>query len=1033
MRNQNMIAGLLTALTVTMAWPAHAAPIEVMGGALKAVWDHGTFSVGQANADRPFLKDVAITENAALSCRVEPIRDPVWGEGEALVVQNESGDLSQVELFKALPFAVLKQTLVNQDSAERIVRKVPMLRGVLDLDLSPESLKTMSTAGLHDVSEHPGGYAFMAIGDPASRKGVVCGWLTHERGSGIVFSETENGQAVLSARIDYGDLRVPANSRVETETLLVGRFEDVRVGLEQYGDAIAKQLDIHLPNQPVVYCTWYHAGASDEVQIAKNADFASTHLAPFGFQVMQIDDKWQAGESKNGPRKDFSKVRSDGPYPSGMKKTADDVCSHGLVPGIWFMPFAGTWNDPYWADKRDLFYKEGRSVDNHIAATNGDKRPDFPKGEAPYVARWGGTCLDMTNPKTQQYLRSIVDRIANKWGFRYFKMDGMWTGTGTRLQYVNSEYRDDDLGQAKRFNPSMTPIEAYRKGLDIVRQTAGPKVFLLGCCAPQNMRSLGPAFGKVDAMRVGPDNGARPSGLVRGPLFSTRVFFLNKRVWYNDPDPVYVRPSFPKHMAQTSVSWTALTGSLHSSSYDYGELPADRLDILERSMPSNPLKTVRPVDFLENDPARIWLLTDDRRDVAKYVVGLFNWDIQKPVRIDCSLDRIGLPAAERYVGFDYWADRFVPPFSGTLTANLLPGGCHILSVRPTSEHPQVVSTSRHVTQGVIDLSDEQWDAASATLTGTSQVIGGTEYELRIVVPVENRSWRLQSAKVLDASSAVPTRFSQTGPTIRVRIVSPHGGSVHWSLRFERGEVAAPAPEPVGGLKATLDLDRVVLNWQSGEGYGYRIRRDSTVIAEQSAMSLVDQSVELGRTYTYTVESRAWTGQWTVPAKVKVQLPEELPLAEVPPTPDVFCSALKPVKASTGFGKLGINQSCMGQPLTVNSTIYENGLGTHASSTLIYRVPKGATRFVASVGIDDEKRDDDRSSILFKVMSDTGRKSTTPPLLARSPVLHNSGIRLWHFDVPLDERPRDLHLIVDDAGDGKAADHADWLNAGFLLK
>ncbi len=32
-------------------------------------------------------------------------------------------------------------------------------------------------------------------------------------------------------------------------------------------------------------------------------------------------------------------------------------------------------------------------------------------------------------------------------------------------------------------------------------------------------------------------------------------------------DPVYVRPSFPKHMAETSVSWTALTGSLNSSSW----------------------------------------------------------------------------------------------------------------------------------------------------------------------------------------------------------------------------------------------------------------------------------------------------------------------------------------------------------------------------------------------------------------------------------------------------------------------------------
>ena len=48
--------------------------------------------------------------------------------------------------------------------------------------------------------------------------------------------------------------------------------------------------------------------------------------------------------------------------------------------------------------------------------------------------------------------------------------------------------------------------------LRLVREAAGPNVFLLGCNIPQNMRSFGGAFGLVDAMRVGPDTGSSRIG-----------------------------------------------------------------------------------------------------------------------------------------------------------------------------------------------------------------------------------------------------------------------------------------------------------------------------------------------------------------------------------------------------------------------------------------------------------------------------------------------------------------------------------------
>ena len=131
----------------------------------------------------------------------------------------------------------------------------------------------------------------------------------------------------------------------------------------------------------------------------------------------------------------------------------------------------------------------------------------------PYETAWGGTCLDLTNPDVREYVRTVADRIVNEWGFRYLKLDGLWTGTATKQQYVNSGFKDDGIGDAVFHDPNVTNIEAYRSGLKLVRETVGRKTFILGCNGPQNMRSYGGAFGLVDAMRVGPRQRRRVGSL----------------------------------------------------------------------------------------------------------------------------------------------------------------------------------------------------------------------------------------------------------------------------------------------------------------------------------------------------------------------------------------------------------------------------------------------------------------------------------------------------------------------------------------
>jgi hypothetical protein len=95
-----------------------------------------------------------------------------------------------------------------------------------------------------------------------------------------------------------------------------------------------------------------------------------------------------------------------------------------------------------------------------------------------------------------------------------------------------------------------------------------------------------------------------------------------------------------------------------------------------------------------------------------------------------------------------------------------------------------LSTSRHVTQGIVDVRRERWDKRRATLRGISSVVGGDPYEFRIV-PGRGRFRRAVAAAVSagDEAAGVTARLRQGKGILRVRIDAPRGRAVSWSVRF----------------------------------------------------------------------------------------------------------------------------------------------------------------------------------------------------------------------------------------------------------
>jgi hypothetical protein len=696
------------------------------------------------------------------------VKDGVFGKGRAINVTTASGAGESFQVYPGLPFVLHRAVLVNTGKVATVMNKVPLTEGVLELSKPAGQLVALGTGGLKPVAQNVGSYAWMAVADPISRAGVVGGWLTHEQGSGVVFTRVEGTKVNLEARVEYGRLRIEPGTTATTETFIIGWFADARLGLEAWADAVARRLNITLPPQPTVYCTWYdnvHGGAGNAQALVELSAFAKQALKPYGLTCLQIDDGWQLGDPKgNGPRKNFSAHDPKGPYPHGMKPTAAALRGDGFTAGLWILPFGGSWNDPFFAPHQDWFVKNAEGK--------------------PFDTAWGGTALDITHPGAREFVQGEIRQAVHDWGYHYLKLDGLSTGAGVRPQYVNDAWKEDNLGEAVFHNPSKANIEVFRDGLRLVREAAGPQTFILGCCAPQNMRSYAGVFGLVDAMRMGPDNGGNWASWKVSADFGSRNYHLNGRIWWSDPDPIYVRPGIPLDSARCLASWNAISGQMISLSDWLPTLPEDRLDLIRRCIPGHGV-TARPIDLFSAWPPRQWLVTDQRPNHQRRdVIALFNWSNQVEA-VSLPLAGTGLPQADEYIAFDFWDRTFVEPFKDRLQLSVPPAACRILAVRPLLPRPFLISTSRHVTQGILEVKSEVWHAKSKTLGGTSVVVANDDYEMRIVARAPKAGWSLTKAHVSaeNAAAGVTISTSEADGLLRVRIKSPTSTEVQWKLTF----------------------------------------------------------------------------------------------------------------------------------------------------------------------------------------------------------------------------------------------------------
>jgi hypothetical protein len=124
----------------------------------------------------------------------------------------------------------------------------------------------------------------------------------------------------------------------------------------------------------------------------------------------------------------------------------------------------------------------------------------------------------------------------------------------------------------------------------------------------------------------------------------------------------------------------------------------------------------------------------------------------------------------------------------------------------------------------------------------------------------------------------------------------------------------------------------------------------------------------------------------------------------------------PVERDTSNGEQAAGD---GHTMSINGATFTKGLGAHANSNIAFDLGGNCTSFTASVGHDDESNP---GSVVFEVWLD-GVRAYASPVKSQNQAAESVSVDLRCVSK--------LELVVTDAGDGNAADHADWADAKVM--
>jgi hypothetical protein len=252
---------------------------------------------------------------------------------------------------------------------------------------------------------------------------------------------------------------------------------------------------------------------------------------------------------------------------------------------------------------------------------------------------------------------------------------------------------------------------------------------------------------------------------------AAKRYYFHRRTWVNDVEQVCL-DLLSTRQAQAAATCIGLSGGNMISGDRLVDLDPVKLEILKKITPSYGEAAV-PVDLFDTDVPTTFVLHVDRPFAAWSVVAFFNPELDVAVERRFPLRRLGLDSAKTYLAFDFWKQRLVGEITNELGVTVEPASVTLLALHAATAEPQLLSTSRHVTQGAIEIEDVRWHRSERSFGGVSTGPRGSAHDVFVHVPgdypwtwqehVRLRDYAGYSLKLVDANVVrVHVRFEDEG-------------------------------------------------------------------------------------------------------------------------------------------------------------------------------------------------------------------------------------------------------------------------------
>ncbi|MFK7851653.1 MAG: hypothetical protein AB8D78_11810 [Akkermansiaceae bacterium] len=404
----------------------------------------------------------------------------------------------------------------------------------------------------------------------------------------------------------------------------------------------------------------------------------------------------------------------------------------------------GWWNDEYWAKYESLTepyetfgkfcgklhelggipftYIQSNMPSNDFAAAHPEwmLNNDITRLHAEHRHHMPFVKFDFTEPGFQEHTLDVWKRL-RKQGLEGIKFD-----------YPESSWCKDGGFEDRSYSTT----NAYRKVFELCREGLGPDAYI-------HERNLGEyetprldvTAGIVDMQRVWGDSSHFE------PEMASRMglrWYKNRSVFGYYPDGKSFK-GMDTDARRTMLSLVGLVSGRLELGTSFGRMKSEEQRDLTRLYPVLAgTQSFRPVDMLlpgRMDPSvYVYQIDPDWSQIILCNNSEEEQTVTAPISGDqADTGSLGHAADGTYLLYDFWNDEFLGEIDGmgSVSQTLKPQQALTYSLHRKMDHPQFLSTNRHIMQGFVDLSDVTWKAETKTYSGVASVVAGESFEIAI--------------------------------------------------------------------------------------------------------------------------------------------------------------------------------------------------------------------------------------------------------------------------------------------------------------